>query len=56
MFTLSPILYYPMSEVKTDGQGRLILPDAFLQRWRISSATRYGTDEELWVQDIVRCP
>jgi len=34
-----------MSKVKTDGQGRLILPDAFLQRRHISSGTEYWLDE-----------
>jgi len=34
-----------MSRVKTDEQGRLILPDAFLQRRHISSATQYWLDE-----------
>src|SRR4030042_1628116 len=34
-----------MSKVKADEQGRLILPDAFLQRRHISSATQYWLDE-----------
>ncbi len=70
IFTLPPILYYPMAKVKTDEKGRLILPDAFLQRRHISSNTQYWLDEWegdlilhprlpdvrdcLWAQDIVR--
>ena len=34
-----------MSKVKADEQGRLILPDAFLQRRHISSAAEYWLDE-----------
>ncbi len=34
-----------MPKVKTDGQGRLILPDAFLQRRHISPNTEYWLDE-----------
>ena len=34
-----------MSKVKTDEQGRLILPDAFHERRHISSVTEYWFDE-----------
>lgn len=34
-----------MPKVKADDQGRLILPDAFLQRRHISSSTEYWMDE-----------
>jgi MoaA/NifB/PqqE/SkfB family radical SAM enzyme len=34
-----------MSKVKTDEQGRLILPDPFLKRRHISSTTEYWLDE-----------
>jgi hypothetical protein len=34
-----------MSKVKSDEQGRLILPDAFLKRRHISSFTEYWLDE-----------
>jgi len=34
-----------MSKVRTDEQGRLILPDAFLQRRHISSVAEYWLDE-----------
>lgn len=34
-----------MSKVKTDEQGRLILPNAFLQRRHISPSTEYWLDE-----------
>jgi hypothetical protein len=34
-----------MSKVKTDEQGRLILPDPFLKRGHISSTIEYWLDE-----------
>jgi hypothetical protein len=34
-----------MPKVKADDQGKLILPDAFLDRWHISSDTEYWLDE-----------
>jgi len=33
-----------MSKVKKDEQGRLILPDAFLRHWQISSNRREEVD------------
>ncbi len=59
-----------MSKVKTDAEGRLILPDAFLQRRHISSNMEYWLDEregdlilhprlpdvrKLYIQPTTRC-
>lgn len=59
-----------MSKVKTDEQGRLILPDPFLERRHISSTTEYWLDEregdlilhprlpdvkKLYIQPTTRC-